>query len=92
MFVSRTRLCAYQCLWRREEPCPFSPYSDRNLSQGSLLKAIDSPLLRLIRKSDVKLDESNGHCALWKRREWVEALLARSTQGLLLAQSEQEDE
>jgi MoaA/NifB/PqqE/SkfB family radical SAM enzyme len=62
------------------EPCPFSPYSDRNLSQVSLLEAINSPLLRLIRESDVQLDESDGHCALWTRREWVEGLLAGSEQ------------
>ena len=65
------------------EPCPFSPYSDRNLSQVSLLEAINSPLLRLIRESGVDLDESDGHCALWTRREWVAGLLTQSKQGLL---------
>jgi len=62
------------------EPCPFSPYSDRNLSQVSLLEAIHSPFMRSIRESGVKLDETDGRCALWKRREWVEELHAQSTQ------------
>lgn len=62
------------------EPCPFSPYSDRNLWHVSLQEAINSPLLRAIRESDLKLDESDGHCALWKRREWVEDLMTQSKQ------------
>jgi len=62
------------------EPCPFSPYSDRNLSEVSLLEAINSPLMRSIRESDVKLDETDGRCALWKRREWVQGLLAKGEQ------------
>jgi len=61
------------------EPCPFSPfspYSDRNLSQVSLLEGINSPLLTAIRTSGVELDETDGHCALWKRQEWVRSLVA----------------
>jgi len=65
------------------EPCPFSPYSDRNLTEVSLLEAINSPLLRSIRESDVKLDETDGRCALWTRKEWVKGLLTQSKQGLL---------
>ena len=62
------------------EPCPFSPYSDRNLKQVSLLEAINSPLLRSIRESGVELDETDGRCALWSRQEWVEGLLSRNEQ------------
>ena len=65
------------------EPCPFSPYSDRNLKQVSLLEAINSPLLRSIRESGVELDETDGCCALWTRQEWVQSLLLQSEQGLL---------
>jgi MoaA/NifB/PqqE/SkfB family radical SAM enzyme len=61
------------------EPCPFSPYSDRNLVQSTLLEAINSPLLRRIREADVDLDETDGRCALWTRRAWVESLLADGT-------------
>jgi MoaA/NifB/PqqE/SkfB family radical SAM enzyme len=66
------------------EPCPFSPYSDRNLAESSLLEALQSPLLRSIRDSGVKLDETDGRCALWVRREWVQSLLTE--QGLLAEQ------
>ncbi len=62
------------------EPCPFSPYSDRNVAEVSLLEAINSPLLRSIRESDVTLDETDGRCALWKRREWVAELHAQGKQ------------
>jgi len=56
------------------EPCPFSPYSDRNLTEVSLQEALHSPLLLSIRESDVKLDETDGRCALWKRKDWVQGL------------------
>ena len=63
------------------EPCPFSPYSDRNLAEVSLMEALNSPLLRSIRESGVKLDETDGRCALWTRKEWVEGLLAQTDRG-----------
>jgi len=61
------------------EPCPFSPYSDRNLADTSLLEAIQSPLLRRIRESGVHLDETDGRCALWSRQDWVAGLHAEAT-------------
>ncbi len=61
------------------EPCPFSPFSDRNLMEVSLRDAIQSPLLRRIRQSGVHLDETDGQCALWSRREWVAGLCAEET-------------
>ena len=61
------------------EPCPFSPYSDRNLAETSLLEAIQSPLLRRIRESGVDLDETDGRCALWSRQDWVTGLHAEAT-------------
>lgn len=57
------------------EPCPFSPYSDSNLTEMSFERALSSPLFRRIRGSDVTLDETDGRCALWKRRDWVAELL-----------------
>jgi len=60
------------------EPCPFSPYSDSNVSAMSLEQALDSPLFRRILTSGVVLDESDGQCALWKRRDWVASLCDRS--------------
>jgi len=57
------------------EPCPFSPYSDTNLRDHSLEEALSSPLLQRILDSGVVLDETDGRCALWKRRQWVAGLL-----------------
>lgn len=53
------------------EPCPFSPYTDTNLRDQPYAQALGSPLLKRIRESDVILDESDGLCALWKKRDWV---------------------
>jgi len=62
------------------EPCPFSPYSDTNLAETSFASALNSSLLRKILSSGVVLDETDGQCALWKRREWVARLLADGKQ------------
>jgi MoaA/NifB/PqqE/SkfB family radical SAM enzyme len=61
------------------EPCPFSPYSDASLKDIPLIEALRSPLLRAIRENDVRLDESNGICALWQNRDWVTSLAKDST-------------
>ena len=62
------------------EPCPFSPFSDSNLAEVSLRKALGSPLFAKILSSDVKLDERDGRCALWKQRDWVAGLLGETEQ------------
>jgi len=61
----------------RVEPCPFAPYSDVSLRRMPLHEALQSDLLRAIRESDVHLAETQGGCALWVHREWVESLLAQ---------------
>ena len=58
------------------EPCPFSPYSDSSLKTMSFEQALASPLFRTIRASDA-LDEADGRCALWKKREWVKGLVGK---------------
>jgi MoaA/NifB/PqqE/SkfB family radical SAM enzyme len=55
------------------QPCPFSPYSDANLKNKSLIDALRSPLLQKV-LSNVEEEESNGICGLWQKREWVESL------------------
>jgi MoaA/NifB/PqqE/SkfB family radical SAM enzyme len=60
------------------EPCPFAPYSDANLNQKSLLEALQSPFLKAVRESEDHLEESQGSCALWARREWVKGLLEKT--------------
>jgi MoaA/NifB/PqqE/SkfB family radical SAM enzyme len=56
------------------QPCPFSPFSDANLKEVSLLDALRSKHLQIIRNSSDLLDESDGTCALWKNKAWVEEL------------------
>jgi MoaA/NifB/PqqE/SkfB family radical SAM enzyme len=63
------------------EPCPFSPYSDTNLADASFADALDSPLLQKILQSGVVLDETDGQCALWKKRSWVRSLLEEGCAG-----------
>ena len=62
------------------EPCPFSPYSDVNVVETSLEQALASPLFQRIVSSDVTVDEGDGRCALWKRREWVASLVKSGTE------------
>ena len=56
------------------EPCPFSPFSDTNLREVPLRVALQSRLLRNIRESGVRLSETNGGCALWAKRDWVQSM------------------
>jgi MoaA/NifB/PqqE/SkfB family radical SAM enzyme len=58
------------------EPCPFSPFSDTNLSGISLKEALQSNLLATIRAQRERLTETGG-CALWENREWVSSLLRK---------------
>ena len=58
------------------EPCPFSPFADVNLRKVTLRDALQSTFLRKIRESDEHLTESEGGCALWSKRGWVQSLLA----------------
>jgi MoaA/NifB/PqqE/SkfB family radical SAM enzyme len=57
------------------EACPFAPYSDSNIINMPLTEALDSMLLNQIRENHYLLKESEGGCALWENREWVEELL-----------------
>jgi MoaA/NifB/PqqE/SkfB family radical SAM enzyme len=61
------------------EPCPFSPFADTNLRSVTLREALQSPFLRKIRESDEHLTESEGGCALWSKRGWVQSLLAETS-------------
>ena len=57
------------------EPCPFSPYSDINVASTSLREAMRSPLFTALRSGDILLDDHEGGCVLYEKREQVEALL-----------------
>ncbi len=58
------------------EPCPFSPYSDINIREHSLREAVNSDLFVALRSGDILLDDHEGGCVLYEKREQVEALLA----------------
>lgn len=57
------------------EPCPFSPYSDANVKNASLKEAMNSPLFRKLRDEGYLLEDHNGGCILYEKRELVQQLL-----------------
>ena len=59
------------------EPCPFSPYSDVNVKNTSLREAMNSPLFRALQSDEILLDDHEGGCVLYEKRELVEALMAK---------------
>lgn len=58
------------------EPCPFAPFSDANVRDSTLKEALQSLLLKKLRQHPEQLQISEGGCCLWKRRTWVESLMA----------------
>ena len=58
------------------EPCPFSPYSDVNIRNTSLREAMHSPLFTALREGNLLMDDHDGGCILYEKKEQVEALLA----------------
>ena len=57
------------------EPCPFSPYSDTNIKNGSLQDALKSPLFQKLQKGETLLGEHSGGCILFEKRVIVQKLL-----------------
>lgn len=57
------------------EPCPFSPYSDYNVKDGTLLEALGSDLFAHLQNSGMLLAEHTGGCTLFSRKDEVEAFL-----------------
>lgn len=62
------------------EPCPFSPYSDVNIKYSSLREAMRSPLFTALRDGWILLDDHEGGCVLYEKRELVEQLMAKSAE------------
>ena len=60
------------------EPCPFSPYSDVNIKSSSLREAMHSPLFMALQNGDILLDDHDGGCVLYEKRELVESIIAQS--------------
>ncbi|MBO7634001.1 MAG: radical SAM protein, partial [Lachnospiraceae bacterium] len=59
------------------EPCPFSPYSDVNIRNSSLRDAMHSPLFVALQSGDILLDDHEGGCVLYEKRELVEQLMRK---------------
>lgn len=60
------------------EACPFAPYSDTDLKDTTLKEALSSPLLKKIRENHHLLKETEGGCALWANREFVQKLKVKN--------------
>lgn len=59
------------------EPCPFSPFSDGNVTEIGIKGALRSPLFRKLRDAHALGWEHTGGCTLFEHREEVEAMLNR---------------
>lgn len=57
------------------EPCPFSPFSDINVRTTSLKEALHSDLFTKLREAGLLLDDHEGGCVLYEKRDQVQALL-----------------
>ena len=60
------------------EPCPFSPFSDGNVTQIGIRGALRSPLFRKLRDAEALGWEHTGGCTLFEHRSEVELLLNQS--------------
>lgn len=57
------------------EPCPFSPFSDSNVTVIGVKGALQSPLFRKLRDLHALGWEHTGGCTLFEHRDEVEAML-----------------
>ncbi len=60
------------------EPCPFSPYSDTNLTRTSLRDALKSPLFTKLREDGTLLQEHTGGCTLFDQSSYVQSLIVKA--------------
>lgn len=57
------------------EPCPFSPYSDVNVRNTTLMEALHSRLFMKLQSSGALMEEHVGGCVLYENRDTVESFL-----------------
>ena len=57
------------------EPCPFSPFSDSNVADMGVRRAMQSPLFRKIRAARALGWEHTGGCTLFEHREEIEKMM-----------------
>ncbi|MDF2942115.1 MAG: Radical domain protein [Herbinix sp.] len=58
------------------EPCPFSPYSDTNIRECTLVGALNSPLFKKLASNDLLLREHQGGCVLFEQEEEVKKIIS----------------
>jgi MoaA/NifB/PqqE/SkfB family radical SAM enzyme len=58
------------------EPCPFSPFSDSNVAEMGVRKALQSPLFRKIRTARALGWDHTGGCTLFEHREEIEEMIS----------------
>lgn len=56
------------------EPCPFAPYTDKEVITGTIREVLSSELFQFIRDHHHLLKETEGGCALWSNRAFLEEL------------------
>lgn len=56
------------------EPCPFSAYSDTDIRETGIRKALKSPLFRALNEKGIMDVDHIGGCVLFEKKEIVEAL------------------
>lgn len=59
----------------KAEACPFSPYSDRNITQSGLKEALNSTFFARLRDSGLGGGEYTGGCTLFEHEEQVKEML-----------------
>ncbi len=57
------------------EPCPFSPFSDSNVAEMGVRRALQSPLFRKIRAAKALGWEHTGGCTLFEHRDEIEKMI-----------------
>lgn len=57
------------------EPCPASPYSDINVKETSILKALESNLFKSLRSNGLLMDYHEGGCVLFEHEKEVQKIL-----------------
>ncbi|MCD8209936.1 MAG: radical SAM protein [Prevotella sp.] len=60
------------------EPCPFSPYSDINVKDVGLSKALESKMFLSLRNSGILTEDHDGGCVLFRKDEEIKKLAASS--------------
>lgn len=57
------------------EPCPFSPYSDTNLTTATLKEALNSPFFNKLKNTGMLIGEHEGGCLLFEKEDEVKKIL-----------------